>query len=143
MEDLEMAKILLGAEVQEHLKESLVPLVLRVITKYHPAYKEFSVAVEHHLHHQYSAAMARKTEQVLIRCMWVVLVLYQVFILISRHHLALISITFQPFTKVVACTRRSDTRGWCAVFSVHISLHCPHDMNALNRLPKWRLVYFF
>ena len=48
-----MAKILPGAEVQERLKESLVPLVLRVITKYCPGYKEFSVAVEHHLHHQY------------------------------------------------------------------------------------------
>ena len=67
IEDLEMA------EIQERLKESLVPLVLRVITKYCPAYKEFSVAVEHHLHHQYSAAMARKSEQVLIQCMWVVL----------------------------------------------------------------------
>lgn len=110
--------------------------MLRVITKYCPAYREFSVAVEYHLHHQYSAAMARKTEQVLIQCMWVVLALYQVFILISRHYWALISITFQPFTKVVDCTRCSDSRGWCAVFSVHISLHCPHDMNALNRLSQ-------
>ena len=80
-----MAEILPGAEVQEQLKESLVLLVLWVSTKYCPAYEEFSVAVEYHLHHQYSAAMARKSEQVLIQCMWVVLALYQVLILISRN----------------------------------------------------------
>lgn len=74
-----------SATVLMQAKESLVLLVLRVSTKYCPAYEEFSVAVEHYFHHQYSAAMARKSEQVLIQFIWVVPALYQVLIIISRN----------------------------------------------------------
>ena len=66
VEELEMAEVLPSADVQESLKESLVPLVLRVLTSHFSAYKEFAVAVEHHLPHQYSAEMKKKSEQVRI-----------------------------------------------------------------------------
>lgn len=64
VEDLEMSEILPGPEIQESLKGSLVPLVLRVLVRHLPAYKKFRTAVEHHLPHQYSVQMRNKSEQV-------------------------------------------------------------------------------
>lgn len=59
-----MGEILPGPDVQESMKESLLPLVLRVLTRHCPVYKDFAKAVEHHLPHQCSSQMKRKSEQV-------------------------------------------------------------------------------
>ena len=64
VEDLEMSEILPGPEIQESLKGSLVPLVLRVLVRHFPAYRKFRSAVEHHLPHQYSVEMRNKSGQV-------------------------------------------------------------------------------
>ena len=64
VEELEMSEILPSPEVQESVKASLVSLVLRILTKHLPSYKDFAVAVEYHRSHPYSAAMRQKSEQV-------------------------------------------------------------------------------
>ena len=57
-------QIIPSGEVLSSLRKHFIPLVARVLAKYVPAYKVFKDIVIHHLPHQNSDKMPKKSEEV-------------------------------------------------------------------------------
>ena len=57
-------QIIPSGEVLSSLRKHFIPLVARVLAQYVPAYKVFKDIVIHHLPHENSDKMAKKSEEV-------------------------------------------------------------------------------
>ena len=66
VKDLEMVDILPSQDEQAYIKSNMIILVFRLICKYLPVNKEFTSVVIHHIPHEFSSQMKKKSEQVKI-----------------------------------------------------------------------------